>query len=232
MKENVLLEVRDVSINYGAGRQDAVEHANLEVNRGEILAVVGSNGSGKSTLMKAILRLMPITCGEIERKKGLKCSYLAQIHTTEREFPATVKEIVLSGTALTRFNPFYGPKQRKSAQRAMELMDITDLAHSNISALSGGQLQRTLMARAIAAEPELLVLDEPCSALDPGITSELYSLFCRLRDEEGVSILIATHDWDFVRRHADRVLVLNRSVEYYGDLSGWSGMEEQHTCHH
>ena len=59
-----------------------------------------------------------------------------------------------------------------------------------------------------------------------------YHLFCRLRDEEGVSILIATHDWDFVRHHADRVLVLNRSVEYYGDLSGWSGMEAQHTCHH
>jgi len=232
MKENILLEVRDVSINYGGGRQDAVEHANLEVNKGEILAVVGSNGSGKSTLMKAILRLMPVTCGEIERKPGLRCAYLAQIHTTERDFPATVREVVLSGTRLKKFQPFYGAQQRRIAQKAMEMLDISELARHNIGNLSGGQLQRTLLARAIAGEPELLILDEPCSALDPGITHELYHLFCRLRDEAGVSILIATHDWDFVRHHADRVLVLNRSVEYYGDLSGWSGMEAQHTCHH
>ena len=114
----------------------------------------------------------------------------------------------------------------------MKLMDIEDLARNNIGLLSGGQLQRTLLARAIAGEPELLVLDEPCSALDPAITHDLYHLFTRLRDEKGVSIVIATHDWDFVREHADRVLVLDRHVEYYGNLSGWSGMEAQHTCHH
>ncbi|MBQ3168451.1 MAG: ATP-binding cassette domain-containing protein [Clostridia bacterium] len=232
MKENVLVNVKDVSMNYGAGRQDAVEHVSLEIMKGEILAVVGSNGSGKSTLMKGILKLMPITCGEIERKKGLRTAYLAQIHTTERDFPANVREIVLSGTRLGRFSPFYGAKQRKMAQEAMKLMDIEDLARNNIGLLSGGQLQRTLLARAIAGEPELLVLDEPCSALDPAITHDLYHLFTKLRDEKGVSIVIATHDWDFVREHADRVLVLDRHVEYYGNISGWSGMEAQHTCHH
>jgi len=232
MKENVLLEVRDVSINYGSGRQDAVEHVSLEVRKGEILAIVGSNGSGKSTLMKGILKLMPITCGEIERKRGLRVSYLAQIHTTERDFPATVKEIVLSGTREKFFSPFYSQAQREKAKQAMKMLDISDLAKVSVSALSGGQLQRVLLARAVAGDPELLVLDEPCSALDPGITHELYHLFMRLRDEKGVSIAIATHDWDFVRAHADRVLVLNRNVEYYGDLSGWSGMEAQHTCHH
>ncbi len=232
MKENILLEVKDVSINYGSGRQDAVEHVSLEVKKGEILAIVGSNGSGKSTLMKGILKLMPLTCGEIERRRGLHISYLAQIHTTERDFPATVREIVLSGTRSKRFSPIYTSAQREKANQAMQMLDISDLARVNVSALSGGQLQRVLLARAVAGDPELLVLDEPCSALDPGITHELYHLFCRLRDEQGVSIAIATHDWDFVRAHADRVLVLNRNVEYYGDLSGWSGMEEQHTCHH
>ncbi|MBQ3079193.1 MAG: ATP-binding cassette domain-containing protein [Clostridia bacterium] len=232
MKENTLIEVRDVSINYGSGRQDAVEHVSLDISKGEILAIVGSNGSGKSTLMKGILKLMPITCGEIERKPGLRISYLAQIHTTERDFPATVREIVLSGTRAKHFSPFYSASQREKAEKAMKMLDILPLKHVNVSALSGGQLQRVLLARAVAGDPELLVLDEPCSALDPSITHELYHLFCRLRDENGVSITIATHDWDFVRGHADRVLVLNRTVEYLGDLSGWSGMEAQHTCHH
>ena len=232
MNSDILLSIKDVSMNYGIGRQDAVEHVSVDIRRGEILALVGSNGSGKSTLMKGMLRLMPFTCGEMERKKGLRVSYLAQMHTTEREFPATVKEVVLSGTRQERFRPFTTSAQKKRAEHAMELLDIKDLGSSYLGALSGGQLQRVLLARCVAGDPELLVLDEPCSALDPAMTQELFRLFIRLRDEEHVSIVIATHDWEFVRRNADRVLVLDRHVEYLGDISGWNGKEDEHTCHH
>ena len=232
MNQDILLSVKDVSMNYGTGRQDAIEHVSVDIKKGEILALVGSNGSGKSTFMKGILKLMPFTCGYMERKKGLKVGYLAQIHTTERDFPATVREVVLSGTRQSRYSPFYTKAQRQTAQRAMEELDIADRAESYLGSLSGGQLQRVLLARAIAGEPELLVLDEPCSALDPVMTKELFRLFTRLRDEQGVSLVIATHDWDFVRHNANRVMVLNHSLEFLGDISEWHGEEDEHTCHH
>lgn len=232
MNGDLLLSIKNVSMNYGTGRQDAIEHVSVDIKKGEILALVGSNGSGKSTLMKGMLKLMPFTCGEMERKKGLKVTYLAQMHTTERDFPATVREVVLSGTRQSSFRPFTTSAQRAAAQEAMRLLDVTDLADNYLGALSGGQLQRVLLARCVAGDPELMVLDEPCSALDPQVTHDLFDLFVRLRDEKHVSIVIATHDWHFVRHHADRVLVLDHSVEYLGDISGWNGKEDEHTCHH
>ncbi len=232
MNADVLVSIKDVSMNYGTGRQDAIEHVSVDVKKGEILALVGSNGSGKSTLMKGMLKLMPFTCGEMERTKGLKTGYMAQMHTAVKDFPASVKEVVLSGTRQARFSPFYTRAQKQAAAEAMKLMDIEDIASRYIGALSGGQLQRVLLARAIAGEPELLVLDEPCSALDPDTTHKLMELFTRLRDEKQVSIVISTHDWHFVRHHADRVMVLNHHMEYVGDISGWNGKEDEHTCHH
>ncbi|MBR4235431.1 MAG: ATP-binding cassette domain-containing protein [Clostridia bacterium] len=232
MNPDILLSVRDVSMNYGTGRQDAIEHVSVDIKKGEILALVGSNGSGKSTLLKGMLRLMPFACGEMEKRRGLKIGYLAQMHTAAKNFPASVREVVLSGTRQERFSPFYTKRQRQLAAQAMELLDVTALADTYIGDLSGGQMQRVLLARCVAGENELLLLDEPCSALDPAITHELYHVFMRLRDEKGVSIVIATHDWNFVREHADRVLVLDRSVEYLGDISDWHGREDEHTCHH
>ena len=232
MNQDVLISIRDVSMNYGTGRQDAIEHVSVDIKKGEILALVGSNGSGKSTLMKGMLGLMPFTCGEMERKKGLKVGYMAQMHTAVRDFPATAREVVLSGTRSDRFAPFYTRAERQKAQEAMRLMEIEDLGRQHIGALSGGQLQRVLLARAIAGEPELLVLDEPCSALDHDTTEMLLKLFTRLRDEKHTSIVISTHDWHFVRHNADRVLVLNHHLEYVGDISGWNGREDEHTCHH
>ena len=232
MNSDVLISIRDVSMNYGTGRQDAIEHVSVDIKKGEILALVGSNGSGKSTLMKGMLKLMPFTCGEMERKSGLRIGYMAQMHTAVRDFPATAREVVLSGTRQARFSPFYTKQQKADAEEAMRLMEINDLAAQHIDNLSGGQLQRVLLARALAGKPELLVLDEPCSALDPGTTHALMELFTRLRDEQGVSIVISTHDWHFVRHHADRVLVLNHRLEYVGEISGWNGREDEHTCHH
>ena len=232
MNTDLLISIKDVSMNYGTGRQDAIEHVSVDIKRGEILALVGSNGSGKSTLMKGMLKLMPFACGEMERKKGLKIGYMAQMHTAVKDFPATVKEVVLSGTRSDRYFPFYTRAQKQSAQEAMRLLEIEDLERQYIGALSGGQLQRVLLARCIAGEPELLVLDEPCSALDHDTTEALLKLFTRLRDEKQTSIVISTHDWHFVRHNADRVLVLNHHLEYVGDISGWDGKEDEYTCHH
>ena len=220
-ENNAALSVRDVTLAYGG--RTVVEKVSFDLMRGEILCLIGANGSGKSTLIKGILGLMPVARGRIELTCGReKISYLAQLNTADRDFPATVREIVLSGMQRPGFRlPFYTKEDKRCAEEAMRLLRVDEFASRRIGNLSGGQQQRVLLARAIAKKPEVLVLDEPCSALDPAITEELYGLFDSLRDTLGLSILISTHDWDYVSRSADRVLVLNQEAEFIGSREEW-----------
>ena len=220
-ENNAALSVRDVTLAYGG--RTVVENVSFDLLRGEILCLIGANGSGKSTLIKGLLGLMPVAKGRIELNCGReKISYLAQLHTADRDFPATVREIVLSGMQRPGFRlPFYTKEDKKCAEEAMRLLKVDEFAARRIGNLSGGQQQRVLLARAIAKSPKVLVLDEPCSALDPAITEELYGLFDSLRDTLGLSILISTHDWDYVSRSADRVLVLNQEAEFIGSREDW-----------
>ncbi len=220
-ENNAALSVRDVTLAYGG--RTVVENVSFDLLRGEILCLIGANGSGKSTLIKGLLGLMPVSKGRIELNCGReKVSYLAQLHTADRDFPATVREIVLSGMQRPGFRlPFYTKEDKKCAEEAMRLLKVDEFAARRIGNLSGGQQQRVLLARAIAKSPKVLVLDEPCSALDPAITEELYGLFDSLRDTLGLSILISTHDWDYVSRSADRVLVLNQEAEFIGSREDW-----------
>ena len=220
-ENGAVLSVKDVTLAYGG--RTVVENVSFELMKGEILCLVGANGSGKSTLIKGILGLMPAAKGKIELHCGRdKLAYLAQLNTTDRDFPATVKEIVLSGTQTPGWRlPFYTRENRERAAEAMKLLRIEEFADRRIGNLSGGQQQRVLLARAIARRPEVLVLDEPCSALDPAITGELYGLFDSLRDSLGLSILISTHDWDYVSRSGDRVLELHQEPEFLGETGDW-----------
>lgn len=215
------MTVKDVTLGYD--REPVVKNISFTLNRGENLCLVGANGSGKSTLIKGILGLIPLRSGQILIPATLRhVAYLAQIHTTDRDFPATVREIVLSGTQVSgKRLPFYTRRDRVQAEKAMELLKIEEFSSRRIGSLSGGQQQRVLLARAIAREPAVLILDEPCSALDPEITQELYALFDQLRREMGLSMLISTHDWDYVARSADRVLELKREVEFLGTAEEW-----------
>ena len=216
-----MMVLDNVSLGY-EGRP-VVENISFSLKKGENLCLVGANGSGKSTLIKGILGLIPAQRGQIDVKCGLnKVSYLAQIHAVDRDFPATVREIVMSGTQVSaRRLPFYTQKDRARAAEAMERLKISAFAGRRIGQLSVGQQQRVLLARAIARQPELLILDEPCSALDPEITAEMYGLFDQLKRELGLTMLISTHDWAYVRRAADRVLELGRQVEFIGTVEDW-----------
>ena len=219
-----MISLSHVTLSYGA--RPVEEDVSFSVEQGENLCLVGPNGSGKSTLIKGMLGLLKPASGEIVRAKSLRCAYLAQAHTFQHDFPATVWEVVLSGTLDKSFNPFITRAQKKRAQEALERVHLSDLAGKRIGSLSGGQQQRAFLARAIAHEPQLIVMDEPCSALDPVITQELYSLFDELKREKGLTMLIATHDWDYVHDHADRVLVLNRTVRYLGSAAQWHSHRE------
>ena len=182
----------------GYDGQSVLQDLTFELLAGDYLCIVGENGSGKSTLMKTILGLqMPIS-GRILTGDGLRkneIGYLPQQTVIQKDFPASVREIVLSG-CLGRCGsrPFYNKEEKKLAAEAMEKMQITRLARRCYRELSGGQQQRVLLARALCATQKMLLLDEPVSGLDPKVTAEMYTLIEKLNREDGITVIMISHD--------------------------------------
>lgn len=211
-----LIEVKDLTIGYDS--HAVAEHLAFAVNEGDYLFLLGENGSGKSTLMKTLLGLRKPLSGSISFEKGLKdgtIGYLPQQTNVQKDFPASVREVVLSGCqGKLGHRPFYGKAERKLAEDNMEKMGILPLANRCYRELSGGQQQRVLLARALCATRELLVLDEPVTGLDPMSAAEMYRRIEAL-NREGVTIIMISHDMEAAFRYASHVLHLGRS-SFYG----------------
>lgn len=211
--------------DFGYENQDAVVDANLEVNTGDYICIVGENGSGKSTLMKGILGLLKPTAGKITVSEELKkagIGYLPQQTAAQKDFPATVREVVLSGCLGKRGNrPFYSKKERELADYNMNRLGITDLIKQCYRELSGGQQQRTLIARALCATDKLLVLDEPITGLDPSAIQDFYHMIRKLNREEQVAVLMVSHDIQNIVHQADKILHLKRETLFYGSVSDY-----------
>lgn len=193
-----ILSLSQLSLSYE--KAPIIKNASLKINHGDFVCVVGTNGAGKSTLVKGILGLLKPKSGKITFCKDLKntaIGYLPQETKITPNFPATVYEIVLSGT-LGRLGsrPFYGPAERKSAQKALKTLKISDLKNKSFSDLSGGQKQKVLLARALAATRELLILDEPSNNLDQSSRQDFYNLLKSLNHNHGLTIIMITHDLD------------------------------------
>ena len=225
--QDTILDIDHVSIAYDRSQEYAVEDVSFSVHRGEYVCLSGSNGSGKSTLMKSIVGLVPISKGSVNLKIVPDAfAYMGQINQIEKGFPATVWEVVLSGTQKREKRlPFYTKKDKETARQAMETFDILPMANRRIGNLSGGQQQRVLLARAFCRHPELLILDEPCAGLDQKITEEFYDILDRLNKENGVTILMASHDMAQVGSYASRVIVMNQKMEFDGDANEWLGRD-------
>jgi len=203
-----LLTCDQVTLGYEG--QAVLTGVSFQVERGDYLCVVGENGSGKTTLMKTILGLQKPMSGKIIFGDGLKqneIGYLPQQTLVQRDFPATVREIVLSGClARLGHRPFYGKAEKGLAIQNMERMNLTELADRCYRELSGGQQQRVLLARALCATRKLLVLDEPVAGLDPRVTAEMYHLIRGLNREDGVTILMISHDLAAAVQEASHIL--------------------------
>ncbi len=211
--------------DFGYENQDAVVDANLEVNTGDYICIVGENGSGKSTLMKGILGLLKPTSGKIVVSEELRragIGYLPQQTAAQKDFPATVYEVVISGCLGKRGNrPFYSRKERALAEYNMEKLGITDLKKQCYRELSGGQQQRALIARALCATDKLLVLDEPITGLDPSAIQDFYHMIKKLNREEQVAVLMVSHDIQNIVHQANKILHLKREVLFYGSVSDY-----------
>ena len=183
---------------------------------GDYLCIVGENGSGKSTLMKTILGLQQPVRGRILTLDGLRkneIGYLPQQTQVQKDFPASVREIVLSGCqGRCGSRPFYNKEEKQLAADAMEKMQIAQLAKRCYRELSGGQQQRVLLARALCATRKMLLLDEPVSGLDPKVTAEMYTLIEKLNREDGITVIMISHDIAAAVKYASHILHIGDAV--------------------
>ena len=209
----------------GYENHDAVIDLNLEIYPGDYLCVVGENGSGKSTLIKGMLGLLKPTGGSLSVADELKrggIGYLPQQTAAQKDFPATVQEVVLSGTLSRRGNrPFYSRAERKLAAHNLERLGIEHLKQKCYRELSGGQQQRVLIARALCATEQLLILDEPITGLDPSAIQDFYHLIKKLNKEDGITIIMVSHDIGNVISQANKILHLHRRVVFCGTAEAY-----------
>jgi zinc transport system ATP-binding protein len=194
---DTLLKLERVSVQLG-GRQ-VLAQVSLALRRGEIVTVIGPNGAGKSTLIRAALGLIPAQ-GRIERASGLRIGYMPQRLNIDASLPLTV----------TRFLNLGGT--RRAAADALAEVGIADLGEHPLQKISGGELQRVLLARALLREPDLLVLDEPVQGVDIAGQTALYELIADVRLRHRCGVLMVSHDLHWVMARTDRVICLNHHI--------------------
>ena len=212
----VVLACEDVTLGYE--RRALLEHLTLTVRAGDYLCIVGENGSGKSTLLRALLGLLPPLAGRIDcpaQREG-RLGYLPQQTPTQRDFPATVSEVVLSGFSNRRTRFFYTPAARPPALMNLGKLGVLELKDRCYRELSGGQQQRVLLARALCAANDLLILDEPVTGLDPASVQDLYKTLRYLNRHEGMAVIMVTHDMENALREAKHLLCVDRAGCFYG----------------
>lgn len=207
-----MLKVNDLSVALGG--RDVLRNVSFSVEKGDYLSIVGENGSGKSTLVKAVLGLVNIKSGGVRLEKGVKVGYLAQNMPAE-SFPASVMEIVLSG-CLEKNTVFYTKAQKEKARASLARLNALHLAKKSFQALSGGEKQRVLIARALCAAEDLLVLDEPATGLDPLITEETYRAVSEFNREKGVTVITVSHDIPAAAKFSSHILHIDGGVRFFG----------------
>lgn len=211
------VELRDVVFRYDD--EPALSGVTFQVEAGSFAALIGPNGSGKTTLLRILLGLLrPETgeariFGEAPGRHGTPVGYVPQRASIPAGFPLTVREVVVMG----RYGRIGwlrrpGSTDREEAERALDRVGLAHLAGRSFSELSGGQQQRALIARSLAADPALLLLDEPTAGLDPAARAGFYHLLCELQRRTGLTVLTASHDIEVVAEHADAVILLDRRV--------------------
>lgn len=208
------------NLTLGYEGQPITTNLTFQVNQGDYLCIVGENGSGKSTLIKALLRLQQPMDGRITFSDGLQqneIGYLPQQTQVQRDFPASVKEVVMSGClGHTGLRPFYRKTDGQRAEVIIDRLGLSHLTNQSYRVLSGGQQQRVLLARALCATRKMLLLDEPVSGLDPMATAEMYDLIAKINHDDGITVIMVSHDIAMALGHASHILHMGREPLFFG----------------
>ncbi|MEM8959088.1 MAG: metal ABC transporter ATP-binding protein [Pseudomonadota bacterium] len=195
-----LIESQGLTVRYGG--IEALQNVDFHIDRGEIVTIVGPNGSGKSTLLRALIGAVPLSGGEIHRAPGLRIGYVPQRLQIDPTLPITV----------ARFLCLPHSVPRAQILAALDAAGVPDLSHRQMAALSGGQFQRVLLARALLGDPDLLILDEATQGLDQPGSAAFYRQIEQVRDELGCAVLMVSHELHVVMSASDRVVCINRHV--------------------
>ncbi|WP_374436494.1 metal ABC transporter ATP-binding protein [Tabrizicola sp.] len=195
-----LIAADHVCVRFGA--DEVLHDISLKVDPGEIVTILGPNGSGKSTLLRALLGIVPVAQGRILREAGLRVGYVPQKLTVDRTMPITVRRFLSLPTRVSD----------AAAAEALSRVGMAGQEAEQMTTLSGGQLQRVLLARALLGKPQLLMLDEPTSGLDQPGEAAFYRLIEEVRAETGAAVLMISHDLHVVMAASDRVICLNGHI--------------------
>ena len=212
---DTIINIDDVSFSYS--NIPVVRNVNLAVREGEFLGVIGPNAGGKSTLLKLILGLLQPDAGEITvfgkrpEKGRSRIGYVPQHPAFSRDFPINVRDAVLLGRlGETRWYGGYTQEDKEIAINALKVVEIDNIRNQTIDSLSGGQLQRVLIARALASRPDILILDEPTANIDVRAEEDIFGLLKQYN--EHMTIIVVSHDIGFISGYVDRVACLNQTM--------------------
>ncbi|MBI2742681.1 MAG: ABC transporter ATP-binding protein [Chlamydiales bacterium] len=212
------IEIEDLSFSYE--KRPILSGVNLSVLNGEFVAIFGPNGGGKTTFLKLVMGFLEPDAGEIrifgtspKRARG-SISYVPQAAQFDRQFPLSVLDLVLMGCLSKQ--TAWGALPKESKEKALQALDkvgLLDKQHQAFGTLSGGQAQRTLIARALVSDPDLLILDEPTASVDPEAEGRIHSLLLDLK--KSMTILMVTHDLQGIIEKADRMICIHRTLTAY-----------------
>ena len=230
-----IIEFKQVSFAYQ--QLKVLDKVDLQIEAGEFLGLVGPNGGGKSTLLKLMLGLLQPQNGQInilggkpvEQAKHL--GYVPQFASFPRDYPIAVAEVVLSGRLGTHKHWWsrYKAEDKAIAEEVMQQTEISDLAGRSIDQLSGGQLQRVLIARALVTQPQVLILDEPTANIDHRAEADIFDLLKTLQQQR--TIIVVSHDIGFISQYISRVACLNQTLLCH-DPKSLTGGDIQDLYHH
>ena len=204
---DVLIEVKGVSFAYA--RHDVLKDVDLKIKKGDFIGIIGPNGGGKTTLLKIMLGLLKPTKGSVKIKKGIFVGYVPQYPSFDPDFPIQVKDVVLS-SYIDGKRPWtrIGKKEKRNAEKALDMLGIKNIMNKQIGSISGGEKQRVLIARALARNPDVLILDEPTASVDTESGKKIYGTLEKL-NKDGVAIVIVSHDMGVVSRYVKTVACMN-----------------------
>ncbi len=224
MEKEVCIELED--INYAFNDHPVLEHISFDIKSGEYLGIIGPNGGGKTTLIRIMLGLLKPTSGKVRIfgqeidhfKDRFKLGYVPQRAAHEEfYFPASVEEVVQSGrTAKVGLFRRYRQEDHEAIRQAMEVAEISQLKDRLIGELSGGERQRVFIARALAGEPGIIILDEPVVGVDIASKDRFYAFLKHLNEEEKITIIFVSHDVGAIAHEVNDVLCLNRRLVCHG----------------
>lgn len=211
-----IVKIQNLSVSYG--NLEAVESITLDVIKGEFLCILGPNGGGKTTLLNSILGFIEHYSGNIEINKNTVISFVPQSSSVDRNFPISVLDTVLTANLKKGLNPFkrYTKEEKQAALEALKKVGLLGAEKRQIGELSGGEFQRLLLARALCANPTLLLLDEPTANIDPIAKTDIFEILKNLK-KSCVTVVIVTHDLPLALSYGDRVSFINRHLLYCGE---------------